>query len=334
MVSNNLRQRGAAEAGEVKFAVEQRMGTAVMLLQEVRNWQGGQGVLTADELYTDLDLDTAVAISRDFACDVRESVFSKKYTFVVMFGTVRGSVHLPCDGDVHQDDLCSMLHEMECVIINVRRRHHTSRIVIRCDLNVSLAPSLEGLTGSRIHPNANSASARWRGAVTEWMHSLRLKAVSTFDYDSTTLRTGWDREEKWTHQNSNQGRNIQLDFILVSDNVRGEAFLLRGYDLGSDHRPIDAALRLEHREVWGTVDQNEYSQRGWNTKTEETKLIFMKGVAKDLCWMNDEARCKALLSVEEIIYSHAVGDRFGQLGHQTMERTSETENALRISEIH
>ena len=42
-------------------------------------------------------------------------------------------------------------------------------------------------------------------------------------------------------------------------------------------------------------------------KTEEAKLIFMKGVAKDTCWMNDEARGKVLLLVEEIIYSHAVG---------------------------
>ena len=32
----------------------------------------------------------------------------------------------------------------------------------------------------------------------------------------------------------------------------------------------------------------------------------MRGVAKDLCWMNEEARGKALVSVEEIIYSHAV----------------------------
>ena len=50
-------------------------------------------------------------------------------------------------------------------------------IVIGCDLNVCLAPSREGLTGSRIHPNANSASSRWREAVTEWMHSLRLRAL-------------------------------------------------------------------------------------------------------------------------------------------------------------
>ena len=146
MVSHNLRQRGAAEAWELKFAVEQRMATAVMLLQEVRNWQGGQGVLTGYELHTDLDLDTAVPIPRDFACDVLESVFSKKYTFVVMFGW--GSVHIPCHGDVSQDDLCSMLNEMEHVVINLRRRHHIKRIVIGCDLTVSLAPSLEGLTGT------------------------------------------------------------------------------------------------------------------------------------------------------------------------------------------
>ena len=33
----------------------------------------------------------------------------------------------------------------------------------------------------------------------------------------------------------------------------------------------------------------------------------MRGVAKDLCWMDEEARGKALVSVEEIIYSHNVG---------------------------
>ena len=32
----------------------------------------------------------------------------------------------------------------------------------------------------------------------------------------------------------------------------------------------------------------------------------MKGVAKDLCWMNTKARGNALLLVEEIIYSHAI----------------------------
>ena len=77
MVSHNLQQRGAAEAGDVKFVVKQRMGAAVMLLQEVRNWPGGQGVLSGYELYTDIDLDTAYAIPRDFACDFRGKVLSK-----------------------------------------------------------------------------------------------------------------------------------------------------------------------------------------------------------------------------------------------------------------
>ena len=62
----SLQQRGAAEAENAKFAVEQRMGAAVVLLQEVRDWPGGQGVLSGYELYTDTDLDTAVAITSGF----------------------------------------------------------------------------------------------------------------------------------------------------------------------------------------------------------------------------------------------------------------------------
>ena len=46
--------------------------------------------------------------------------------------------------------------------------------------------------------------------------------------------------------------------------------------------------------------------KGWNTRTEEAKLNLMKGVAKDLCWMDNRARRKALLLVEDIIYSHAI----------------------------
>ena len=88
----------------MKFAVEQRMGSAVMLLQEVRNWPGGQNALSGYELYTNFGLDTAVAIPREFAFDVRESVLSKKYIFVVLFGIVWGSVHLLCHDDVSQDD--------------------------------------------------------------------------------------------------------------------------------------------------------------------------------------------------------------------------------------
>ena len=153
MVSHNLQQRGAAEAGDVKFAVEQRMGTALMLLQEVRNWPGGQSVLTGYELYTD-------------------------------------------------------------VVINLRRRHHTSRIVIGCDLNVSLAPSLEGLTGSRIHSNANGAPSRWRGAVIEWMHSLRLRALCIFDQGLFLPHVEWDHDACWTHKNSNKGGLFQLDYLL------------------------------------------------------------------------------------------------------------------------
>ena len=135
----------------------------------------------------------------------------EKYSFVVMFGTVWGCVHLPCHGHVSQDDLWSMLKVMEDVVINLRRRH-TSRIVIGSDLNVSLAPSLEGLTGSRIHSNVNGASFRRREAVTEWMHSLRLRALCTFDHCLTLPHVEWDHDSIWTHRNSNTGGLFQLDY--------------------------------------------------------------------------------------------------------------------------
>ena len=64
---------------------------------------------------------------------------------------------------------------------------------------------------------------------------------------------------------------------------------------------------MERRELCGTVNHDEFSQRGGVPKTHEAKQIFRRVVAKDLCWMNEEARGKALVSVEEIIYSHAVG---------------------------
>ena len=288
----------------MKFVVEQRIGAAVMLLQEVRNWQGGQGVLSGYELYTDLDVDTAIAVPLNYACNVCDCVFSKKYTFIVMFGTIWCSVHLPCHGDTSFDDLCLMLSEMEHVVITLRRRHHTSKMVFGCDLNVSLAPNLEGLTGSRIHPNANSAPARWREAVMEWMHSLRLRAACTFECEDTFWNSSWDYGEKWTHENSNKGGRYQLDYLLVSNYVRGKASVVRGYDLGSDHRPIDANLRL--KEMWGTTERMEHTQKGWSTRNVEANSKFMKGVANDLCWTDNKARGKNLLTVEEIIYSHAV----------------------------
>ena len=79
----------------------------------------------------------------------------RKGTLLSFCLALSGVRFILCHGDVSQDDLWSMLKEMEDVVINLRRRHRTSRIVIGSDLNVSLAPSLEGLTGSRIHSNAN-----------------------------------------------------------------------------------------------------------------------------------------------------------------------------------
>ena len=140
------------------------------------------------------------------------------------------------------------------------------------------------------------------------MHSLRLRALFKFDLCLSLPHVEWDHDACWTHRNFNKGGLFQLDHMLVPEHVQREACAVRcGYHLNGDHWPIDGSLRLERKELWSTVNHNEFSQRGWAPKTDEAKQIFMRGVAKDLCWMNEEAWRKALVFVEEIIYSHAVG---------------------------
>ena len=123
----------------MKFAVEQRMGSAVMLLHEVRNWANLRCRATNFTLM--LGWTQLLPYRGNLHVMFEKKVLSKKYTFVVLFGTVWGSVHLPCHGDVTQEDLWSMLKEIEDVVINLRRRHHTSRLVIGSDLHVCLAKS-------------------------------------------------------------------------------------------------------------------------------------------------------------------------------------------------
>ena len=144
--------------------------------------------------------------------------------------------------------------------------------MIGSDLNVSLGPSLEGLTGCRIHPNVNGASSRWR-------IPFRLRALCTFDLsDYLTLpHVEWDHDSSWTHTKSDKGGLFQLDYMLVSEQIQGEACVVRGgYHLNSDHWPIDASLRLERKELWCTVNQDEFSQRArawvveWLSGTQKT----------------------------------------------------------------
>ena len=111
---------------------------------------------------------------------------------------------------------------------------------------------MEGLTGSRIHSNASGASSRWREAVTEWMHSLRLRDLCTFDHCFSLPHVEWDHDACWTHKNSHKGGLFQLDYMLVSEHVHGEACVVpEGYHLNSDHWPIDGSFAFGAQEAVG-----------------------------------------------------------------------------------
>ena len=164
------------------------------------------------------------------------------------------------------------------------------------------------------------------------MHSLRLRALCTFDLCLTLPHVEWDHDSSWTHKKSNKGGLFQLDYMLASEHVQGEACVVRGgYHLNSDHWPIDGSLRFERNELWSTVNHDEFSQLGWALQNDEAKQIFMRGVAKDLYWMNDEAKGKALVSVVEIIYSHVVGN--DSANSAIRQRSGLQEHRKRVAEL-
>ena len=58
---------------------------------------------------------------------------------------------------------------------------------------------------------------------------------------------------------------------LVASLVQGTASVVcgGGFELNSDHRPMDAKLWLERKGLWSEVRQDDYTQRGWAPKSEE-----------------------------------------------------------------
>ena len=97
------------------------------------------------------------------------------------------------------------------------------------------------------------------------MHSLRLRALCTFDQCLSLPHVEWDHGACWTHKNSNKGGQFQSgQLACVSEHVHGEACVVRGgYHLNSDHWPIDGSLRLERKELWGTTNHDELVLATW-----------------------------------------------------------------------
>ena len=60
----------------------------------------------------------------------------------------------------------------------------------------------------------------------------------------------------------------------------------------------------------------------------------MRGVAKDLCWMDEEARGKALVSVEEIFTLMPLGLTLTTVPYVSGAVFKNTGNALQISGTH
>ena len=126
------------------------------------------------------------------------------------------------------------------------------------------------------------------------LHALELRALCTFEDDGDVRPgSGPEHEGCWTRCNFNGGGLFQLDYMLVSALVQGTASVVCGgrFDLNSDQRSFSVRGKV----CWGEVRQDDYTQRGWAPKSENPRALFMKGVARDLCWIHTETRGEALI---------------------------------------
>ena len=99
------------------------------------------------------------------------------------------------------------------------------------------------------------------------MHSLLSRALCTFGHCLALPHVEWDHDSCWTRRNSNKGGLFQLDYMLVSEHVHGEACVVwGGYHLNSDHWPIDGSLHVWSAGNCGVLNHDEFSQRGWYRK--------------------------------------------------------------------
>ena len=155
-----------------------------------------------------------------------------------------------------------MPQEMEDLVIGLKRCHRTSRTVVGADANVSLAPCQEG-DGQQRKPMAGSGDgmAAHRGLV-GGVHFCGWPGRDDWDQAGAA---GQQPEQlgSWTHCNFNGGGLFLLDRVLVSALVLGT----------SGHWPMDAKLRLERKELWSEVSDDDHSRRGLGSEVRERSVL-------------------------------------------------------------
>eukprot|EP00973_Karenia_brevis_P048017 6663840-Karenia_brevis.AAC.1 len=167
----------------------------------------------------------------ELATEIRDICANDRYTRVLINDFAFGSLHLP-DSSKGLDALNSVLDMISHDIQELKTKWKARHFIFGADLNVTLPANIDGHTGGNVHGNPH-ASWEWDALVFEWVQEHGFRALNTFPSE---LRDMFDKSW-WTHENSHKKSKFQIDYVLVTGDIDGEAGTQSSWRYGRDHLP-------------------------------------------------------------------------------------------------
>ena len=274
------------------------MDNCVALLQEVASWEAAE--YKGYSIITRLGDDCGVAVPRIFSEHVGDTIFASCFTAVLIFRTVFISVHLPDTGkpDVVFEET---LEALTVSLQSLKSRNKYSHIVMGGDLNYTLPPNLEGISGPLVA--SRTAQSKRRGnALIRFLSEFDLRAVNTWRGGAHLS----DEPYTWYRRKM----QTQIDYILVSSRVLGEAGVESNLGIRSDHKPVIGCFSVEG---FGEVVSRPSPLLGWEPLDNDASSDFKRDVlsAVGIGANGSFDRCRAsLCDVESAVFSVASAARF------------------------
>jgi len=189
------------------------------------------------ELFFEEGKDSGVLVGKGLVGAVRHFEFSECFCCIVIGKWIVVSVHLPNSWtDKKNEHVVEVLVLLEESILALSKRFKVERLLLGGDLNVQIPAASDVSGGVSTFCPRRVVSDR-QVMVTEFLQKHKLKVLNTYPAGCH----GGSPGDVWTHFNNRHGTTTQIDFICVSDEVSGEAGVVRDWEMSrvnDDHRPV------------------------------------------------------------------------------------------------
>eukprot|EP00973_Karenia_brevis_P008453 1142864-Karenia_brevis.AAC.1 len=106
----------------------------------------------------------------------------------------------------------------------------------------------------------------------DWLAELQLMALNTWPAEAMHPK------QTWTWQNK-KGHRSQIDYLLLSEDFLGQAWVEDDWPIKSDHCPVAASLRTT--QSLGNFRTSMPSNVGWEPASASDKIDFQRGCLND-----------------------------------------------------